>query len=141
MIFDYRNIIKDHVGLLRWHLPKSETNVKKWEKALCRGGDFKMKMATKFCSNHFTAGYCPYICRVPTFYLRGYESSTSTLRFSPRKRKLKLSHASTPPKKRTRNVNRDGTSMNDQSTTIIPLLNYHDYETTPINSCSRTTPV
>ena len=73
--------------------------------------------------------------------LRGYESSTLTFRLSPRKRKLNLSHVSAPPKKRTKNINRDRTSMNDQSTTITPPSNYHDYEATPINSCSRTTPV
>ena len=31
--------------------------------------------------------------------------------------------------------------MNDQSTTINPPLNDHDYESTPTNSCSRTTPL
>ena len=31
--------------------------------------------------------------------------------------------------------------MNDQRTAITPPLNDHDYETTPINSCSRTAPV
>ena len=64
---------------------------------------------------------------------------TSTLRLSPRKRKLNLSHVSIPPKKTTRNVKRDGTSEDDQSTTMTPPINDHDYETTPINSCSRTT--
>ena len=100
-----------------------------------------MTMATKVCSYRFTVGYCSDICRVPTLYLRGYGSSTSTLRLSPGKRKLKLSHVFAPPKKRTRNINRDGTSMNDLSTTITPPLNDHDYETIPINSCSRTTHV
>ena len=112
-----------------------------WEKALRRGGDFKMTMATKVCSNHFTAGYCSDIFRVPTLYLKGNECSTSTLRLSPGKRKLKLSNVSTLPQKTTRNINRDGTSMNDQSATVVPPLNDHDYKTTPINSCSRTTPV
>ena len=89
-----------------------------------------MTMATKFCSNHFTAGDCSDICRVPTLYLRG---SASTLSLSPRKRKLGLSHISAPPKKRSRNINHDGTSMNDQNTPITPPLNDHDYETAPIN--------
>ena len=39
------------------------------------------------------------------------------------------------------NINCDETSMNDQSTTITPPLSDHDHETTPINSCSRTTHV
>ena len=102
--------------------------MKKLEKGLHRGGNFKMTMATKVCSNHFTAGYCSDICRVPTLYLRGYESSTPTLRPSPWKRKLELSHVSALLKKRSRNVICDGTSMNDQSTTITLPLNNHDYE-------------
>ena len=100
--------MKHHVGILRWHSPKSKSDLKKWGKVLDRGGGFKMAMATKACSNHFTAGYCSDICRVPTLYLRGYESSTSTLRRYPRKRKLELSSVFAPPKKRSRNVNRDG---------------------------------
>ena len=100
-----------------------------------------MTMATKVFFYHFTAGYWSDICRVPTLYLKGYESSRSTLRLSPRKRKLGLSHVSAPPKKRSMNINCDGTSMNDQSTIITPPLNDHNYETTPINSCSRTTHV
>ena len=115
--------------------------MKKWKKALHRGGDFKMMMATKVCSNHFTAENCSDICRVPTLYLRGYESYTSTLRLSPRKRKLEHSHISAPPKKRSRSIIRDGTRINDQSTTIAPPLSDHNYETTPINSCSRAAPV
>ena len=113
--------------------------MKKWEKALHRVGDFKMTIATKVYPNHFTAGYCSDICRVPTLYLRGYESSTQTLRPSPRKRKLELLYVSAPSKKRSRNIIRDGTSMNDQSTTISPPLNNHEYETTPINLCLKTT--
>ena len=79
ILFCYRNI-KDHAGILRWYSPKSGTDMKKWEKALPRGGDFKMTMTTKICSNHFTAGYCSDICWVPTLYLRGYESSHINLK-------------------------------------------------------------
>ena len=96
-------------------------------------------MATKAFSNPLYRRIFSDICRVPALYLRSYKSSTSILRLSPRKRKLEFSHVSAPPKKRSRNIIRDGTSMNNQSTTITPPLNDHDYETTPINLCSRTT--
>ena len=79
---------------------QSQRHTKKWEKALHGCGDFKMTMATKLCSNHFTAGDCSDICRVPTLYLRG---SASTLSLSPWKRKLGLSNVSARPKKRSRN--------------------------------------
>ena len=100
-----------------------------------------MTIATKVCSNHFTAGYCSDICIVPIIYLRGYVSSTPTLRVSPGKRKMKLSYISAPPKKKTRYIKRNGTSMNDQSITITPPSNNYDYETAPINSCLRTNSV
>ena len=113
--------------------------MKKWKKALHRGGYFIMTMATKVCFNHFTAGYSSDISRVPISYLTSYESSTSTSRLSPWKRELELSNVFELPKKRSRNINHDGTSMNDQSTTITPPLNNHD--SAPINLCLRTTPV
>ena len=36
------------------------------------GGKFKMLMSSKICSNHFTAGYCPDVCRITTLHLKGY---------------------------------------------------------------------
>ena len=42
-------------------------------KMLNRGGNFKMSISTKFCSNHFATGYCPDECPIPTLFLKGYE--------------------------------------------------------------------
>ena len=57
-VFYFSNIVKEHVGILRWHSTKSEKGRRIWDKQLCRGGNFKVTMQTKVCSNHFAAGYC-----------------------------------------------------------------------------------
>ena len=59
--------------------------MKKWKKVLNSGGNFKMCMSTKVCSNHFAAGYCSSECRIPTLFLKGYDVPCSK-RSSPRKR-------------------------------------------------------
>ncbi|XP_066912369.1 uncharacterized protein [Clytia hemisphaerica] len=64
-----RLIIMNHVGILRWHSPKTTRDLHAWEKQLNRA----ISMSTKVCSNHFTSGYCSDVCRIPTLYLNGYE--------------------------------------------------------------------
>ena len=56
-----------HVGKLRWYAPKDQKDILKWQKLLNRGGDFKVSMSTKVCSNHFAAGYRFDHCITPTF--------------------------------------------------------------------------
>ena len=94
-----------HFCILRWHTPKTEADMRKWEKVLNRGGNFKMSMSTKVCSNHFAAGYCSIECRIPTLFLKGYVLCSSK-RQSPRKR---LSETESFLKsKRSRQVYRTG---------------------------------
>ena len=71
---------------MRWHTPKTETDVRKWEKDLNHGGNFKISMSTKVCSNHFTASYCSSECRTPTLFLKCYDVPCSSIRRSPRKK-------------------------------------------------------
>ena len=78
--FHFRVLRKDHVGILRWHGPRSAEDAKIWQKMLNRGGNFKVKMSTKVCSNHFKAGYCSDVCPIPTLYLKGYDISSPTKR-------------------------------------------------------------
>ena len=47
----------DHVGKPRWYGPKDQNEILKWQKLLNKGGDFKVPMSTKVCSNYFAAGY------------------------------------------------------------------------------------
>ena len=49
--------------------------MKKWENLLNRGGKFKMAMSSKVCSNHFAAGNCSDLCRIPMLFLKGYENT------------------------------------------------------------------
>ena len=60
--------------------------MKKWEKVLNRGGNFKTSMSTKVCSSHFAAGYSSRECRIPTLFLNGYDVLYTSKRPSPRKR-------------------------------------------------------
>ena len=62
----------DHIGKLRWYGLKGQQDILKWQKVLNRGGDFKVSMPTKICSNHFAAGYRSDWCTIPTLYLKGY---------------------------------------------------------------------
>ena len=64
---------KDHIGILRWHSPRSKKDMQTWAKMLNKGGNFKMSMSTKVCSNHFAAGYCTDVCPIPNLFLKGYE--------------------------------------------------------------------
>ena len=110
-----------------------------WGKQLNRGGNFKMSMATKVCSNHFTAGYCSDVCRIPTLYLKGYGES------SPKKRPAPTNRSSAvPPIKRSRQVLRSGFEETDVDSTEevnICHLNDHDYDTiTETECCARCIP-
>ena len=118
----------DHVGILRWHIPKTLADMKKWEKMLNRGGSFKISMSTKVFSNHFAAGYCGDICPIPTLYLKAYEISKPP-RKSPRKR-VSIEELGTPAKmKRTRHVYRDsGENIFDHCVLLTPPPCDHDYE-------------
>lgn len=70
-------VVKDHVGILRWYRPKTRTDMKMWDKMLNRRGRYKTSMNTAVCSNHFTAGYCSDVCRIPTLYMQGYDQQPS----------------------------------------------------------------
>ena len=61
--------------------------MRKWEKVLNRGGNFKMSMSTKVCSNHFAAGYWSSECRIPKICLKGYVPCSNN-RPSPKKKAI-----------------------------------------------------
>ncbi|XP_057299016.1 uncharacterized protein LOC130629707 [Hydractinia symbiolongicarpus] len=122
-----------HVGILRWHSPKTEKDAKSWEKALNRGGKFKISMSTKVCSNHFAAGYCSDICRIPMLYMKGYQSN-------PTKRSLPTERSSLLPPPKARQVFRDGSDDLNlcDVPSQTPFLNGHDYDNAIDNEqCSR----
>ena len=48
--------ILPHVGILRFHSPKSKKDVLLWARAINRD-QFKVTKSTKVCSNHFVQGY------------------------------------------------------------------------------------
>ncbi|XP_057304551.1 uncharacterized protein LOC130641670 [Hydractinia symbiolongicarpus] len=126
-------IIMSHVGILRWHSPKTEKDAKSLEKALNRGGKFKISMSTKVCSNHFAAGYCSDICRIPTLYMKGYQSN-------PTKRSLPTERSSLLPPPKARQVFRDGSDDLNlcDVPSQTPFLNGHDYDNAIDNEqCSR----
>ena len=141
LFFLFRNIVKQHVGILRWHTPKTEADMKKWEKVLNRGGNFKMSMLTKVCSNHFVAGYCSSECRIPTLFLKGYNVPCRSKRSSPRKR---LSETlSFLKSKRSRQVYRTGLDNSDNNiecSVTPPASKEHDYEVDTAESCARLLP-
>ena len=120
-------IVMDHVGKFRWYGPKDQKDILKWQKLLNRGGDFKVSMSTKVCSNHFAAGYRSDHCTTPTLYLKGYTHLQEIKkRKSPSKRKL-LAVSSPPPPKRARNIKRDG-SDNVNCVFIVEQHGDHIYE-------------
>ena len=115
--------------------------MKKWEKVLNRGGNFKMSMSTKVCSNHFAAGYCSSECRIPTLFLKGYNVPCSSKRSSPRKR---LSETQSFLKsKRSRQVYSTGLDNSDNNiecSVTPPASKEHDYEVDTAGSCARLLP-
>ena len=76
--------ILPHVGILRFHSPKSKKDVLSWARAINRD-QFKVTKSTKVCSNHFVQGYQTPECPTPTLYMRGYDSS-KTKRPAPKVR-------------------------------------------------------
>ncbi|CAB4002282.1 nuclease HARBI1 [Paramuricea clavata] len=66
-----KQMIKPHVGILRFYLPKTQKDIVKWRKLLNRK-HFKVTSNTKVCSNHFQAGYRSEECPDPKLYLKGY---------------------------------------------------------------------
>ena len=116
--------------------------MKKWEKVLNRGGNFKMSMSTKFCSNHFAAGNFSSECsRIPTLFLKGYNVPCSSKRSSLRKR---LSETQSFLKcKRSRQVYRTGLDNSDNNiecSVTPPASAEHDYEIDTAGSCARLLP-
>ena len=124
----------DHVGILRWHSPKTENEMRLWEKQLQRGGNFKMTMSTKVCSNHFSAGYCSNTCRVPTLYLKGYDN----LEGRPLPAKYNVSSSPVPTKpKRRRLVVRSGFESEISFPEQTPFVQDHDYDNFTYDTCAR----
>lgn len=122
--------------------------MKKWEKLLNRGGKFKMTMSTKVCSNHFAAGYCSDLCRIPTLFLKGYENTLpndkSAFRCSRKRQNSDGSSAFSPLNKRSRNITRNGFDSDDVMNSVIitpPAVLEHCYEINPNHVSSRTVPV
>ena len=67
----FRQIIKDHVGILRlrWHAAHEKDRKLKINRK-----DFKVTPWTVVCSNHFTAGYYSHAgCTIPTLFMKGYD--------------------------------------------------------------------
>ena len=56
---------KDHTSLAQSAVKRDMQTL---EKMLNRGGNFKMSINTKVCSNHFAAGYCSDVCTIPTLF-------------------------------------------------------------------------
>lgn len=52
--------------------------------------DFKVKLTTKVCSNHFKTGYRSNNCPKPTSYLKGYDSPAKNKRRAYPKERLPL---------------------------------------------------
>ena len=68
--FPDRQVIKPHVGVLRFYSPKTPKEISKWEKLLSRKC-FKVTSTTKACSNHLQAGYRSKECPNSTLYVKG----------------------------------------------------------------------
>ena len=107
-----------------------------------------MTMSTKLCSNHFSAGYCSDLCRIPTLFLKGYENTLndkSAFRFSRKRQNSGGSSAFSPPNKRSRNITRNGFDSDDgvMNSVIItpPPVLEHCYEVNPNHVSSRAVPV
>ena len=115
--------------------------MRKWEKVLNRGGNFKMSMSTKVCSNHFAAGYCSIECRIPTLFLKGYDVPCSSKRRSTRKRPSETQRFL--KSKRSRQVYRTGLDNMDNNiecSVTPPASKEHDYEVDTEGSCARLLP-
>ena len=87
---------KDHIGILHRHSPRSKRDMQTWEKMLNRGGNFKMSMSTKVCSNHFAAGYCSDVCPISTLFLKSYRDEPTMKRKVP----IGRTNIVSPPRKK-----------------------------------------
>lgn len=126
-------VVKDHVGILRWHTPKTTQDINLWNKLIKRD-KFQVTKNTKVCSNHFTAGYCSDVCRIPTLFMRGYNEEETIKRKSPND---STSLVMSP--KRTKAFNRNGEDIDITVPITTPFMNDHDYElTTTTLNCSIT---
>ena len=129
-----------HVGMLRWHSPKNLNDIKSWQKVINRK-NFKVTASTKVFSNHFAAGYCSDICRIPTLYMKGYILEPVKHK-QPSDRSADLS--SVP--KRQRQIYRDGsddtvTKFDQNPQTPNPSAD-HDYDNLyESNLCARCSPL
>ena len=94
-----KQIVKPHVGVLRFYSPLNVKDVSKWER-LINLRDFKVKLSTKVCSNHFQTGYRTKNCPNPSLYLKGYDCPAKSKRRAYPKERLPLS----PKAKRRRLV-------------------------------------
>ncbi|XP_057309315.1 uncharacterized protein LOC130647467 [Hydractinia symbiolongicarpus] len=128
-------IVKDHVGILRWHSPKTKADMQLWGKMMQRGGNFKISMSTKVCSNHFTAGYCSDVCRIPTLYMKGYDQQLPKERQGAVKRSSSIDFE-TPVKKRSRHVTRKSTDEPQNDILLSPTPKDHDYEISEVDMTS-----
>ncbi|XP_057310054.1 uncharacterized protein LOC130648051 [Hydractinia symbiolongicarpus] len=128
-------IVKDHVGILRWHSPKTKADMRIWGKMMQRGGNFKISMSTKVCSNHFTAGYCSDVCRIPTLYMKGYDQQLPKERQGAVKRSSSIDFE-TPVKKRSRHVTRKSTDEPQNDILFSPTPKDHDYEISEVDMTS-----
>ncbi|XP_065647697.1 uncharacterized protein LOC136077086 [Hydra vulgaris] len=128
---------KDHVGILRWHTPRTFQDMKLWEKMLNRQGSFKMTMSTKVCSNHFAAGYCSDVSPIPTLFLKGYIGK------KPLKRKVSKNRNSIFENvhEKVKFVVRDGFEVLEEDTISTPFIGDHNYDNSiPTNKCARCEP-
>lgn len=66
-----KQIKLEHVGVLRFHSPRNKKEMSAWERSI-RRSNFKVKLTTKVCSNHFVAGYKSDSCWKPTLFMKGY---------------------------------------------------------------------
>ena len=94
---------------------------------LNRGGNFKITMSTKVCSNHCVAGYCSDMCRVPTLYMKGYQVEAKG-RISPRKRSRDHKISETTVKRSKHLYRTSDKYISDCSMLLTPAPTDHDYE-------------
>ena len=111
----FRLIIMNHVGILRWHSPKTTSDLHAWERHLNRA----ITMSTKVCSNHFTSGYCSDVCRTPTLYLNGYGKDEYKILFGD--------EPSFVDGKLCQRYEEEENDENDNYEIITPCLHDHDY--------------
>ncbi len=99
-----KQVIKPHVGILRFYSPKTQKDIVKWRKLLNRK-HFKVTSNTKVCSNHFQAGYRSEECPNPTLYLKGYcPDKQKKTRRRPSPKVSRESLASKPKRQRRSNI-------------------------------------